>query len=101
MSDDIPEGELMTVDVDGASVVVARVEGALYALDNCCSHDMSPFDAAETEGFDLCCPRHEGRFDVRTGKATRFPAVWPIGTWQVCEENGRILVGREPATKGA
>ncbi|MFN8533549.1 MAG: non-heme iron oxygenase ferredoxin subunit [Dehalococcoidia bacterium] len=99
--EDVAEGDIFAAPINGKSVVVTRIEGVLYALDNVCSHDMSPFDEATTEGFELCCPRHEGRFDVRSGKATCFPAVWPVGTWPVKEEDGRIWVGTTPLTKGS
>ena len=95
------EGDVLTVSVGGVSVVITRVGGVLYALDNLCSHDQSPFDEATMDGHELCCPRHEGRFDVRSGKATRFPAVWPVGVWPVKEEDGRIWVGDAPSTSGA
>lgn len=98
---DLPEGEVLIARVGAASVAITRVEGVLYALDNLCSHDQSPFDEATMDGYELCCPRHEGRFDVRSGKATRFPAVWPISAWPVKEEDGRIWVGDAPLTSGA
>ncbi|GIW06030.1 MAG: ferredoxin [Dehalococcoidia bacterium] len=98
---DLQEGDVLTATVGGASVVITRVGGVLYALDNVCSHDQSPFDEATMDGYELCCPRHEGRFDVRSGKATRFPAVWPISAWPVKEEEGRIWVDVAPQTRGA
>jgi 3-phenylpropionate/trans-cinnamate dioxygenase ferredoxin subunit len=91
-SADLGEGAILATEVAGRPVVLTRVEGVVYVLDNECSHDQSPFDAATLEGYELCCPRHAGRFDVRTGKATRFPAVWPVRTWEAKEENDWIWV---------
>ncbi|MCS7001827.1 MAG: non-heme iron oxygenase ferredoxin subunit [Dehalococcoidia bacterium] len=94
--DELADGEVITARVNGTSVVVTRVGDTVYALDNICSHDESPFDGGVVEGFELCCPRHEGRFDVRTGKATRWPAVWPINAYPVEVRGNDVYVGSRP-----
>ncbi len=35
------------------------------------------------DGFEIECPRHAARFDVRTGEVTALPAVVPIDTFGV------------------
>ena len=35
--DDIQEGKLMRVDVNGKSVVLTNIQGKLYAMDSVCS----------------------------------------------------------------
>jgi 3-phenylpropionate/trans-cinnamate dioxygenase ferredoxin subunit len=47
---------------------------------------------AEIEKCEIICPRHGARFDLRTGDALTPPAYEPIKTFNVREENGRILV---------
>ena len=41
-------------------------------------------------GFEVECPRHGARFDVRTGHATRMPAVGALTTYPVSIENGQV-----------
>ena len=79
-------------DVDGFRVRVARVNGKLYAFEDRCTHDDSPFEDAPIEEFEIICPRHGARFSLRTGDALTPPAYEPIRTFNVRVENGRVLV---------
>ena len=49
---------------------------------------------AEIEKCEIICPRHGARFDLRTGDALTPPAYEPIKTFNVREQDGRILVER-------
>jgi 3-phenylpropionate/trans-cinnamate dioxygenase ferredoxin subunit len=49
----------------------------------------------ELEGNQLECAWHGARFDVRTGRALRLPAIKPIRAYTVKIEDGEILVDRE------
>ena len=52
----------LEADVDGYRVRVARVNGTLYAFEDRCTHDDSPFDDAPIENTEIICPRHGARF---------------------------------------
>jgi 3-phenylpropionate/trans-cinnamate dioxygenase ferredoxin subunit len=51
---------------------------------------------AEVEKCERICPRHGARFDLRTGDALTPAAYEPIKTFNVREQDGRILVERPP-----
>jgi 3-phenylpropionate/trans-cinnamate dioxygenase ferredoxin subunit len=38
------------------------------------------------------CPKHNGRFDVRDGRALSAPACEKLRTYRAKVENGRILI---------
>jgi 3-phenylpropionate/trans-cinnamate dioxygenase ferredoxin component len=38
------------------------------------------------------CPKHNGRFDHRTGAAKRAPACIDLRTYSVRVEDGRVLI---------
>jgi hypothetical protein len=42
-------------------------------------------------GMTIECPKHLGRFDIRTGEAQRLPAVRPPRSYPVRVEAGRVL----------
>lgn len=86
------EGGRGTFVVDGYPLVLARVGGALHAVEDRCSHDDGPLGEGGLEGCELVCPRHGARFDVRDGRALRMPAVAAILSVPVKEEGGRVLV---------
>lgn len=81
---DIPVGHTHRVVVDGEPVLLCNVAGALYAIEDYCSHDGEPLgEAGELEGCRIRCPRHGATFDVTTGKALTLPAVGAIATFPV------------------
>jgi 3-phenylpropionate/trans-cinnamate dioxygenase ferredoxin subunit len=49
------------------------------------------------EGHEIECPRHGARFDVRTGRVTRLPAVLPVETYEVRVEGDQVQVEVEDA----
>lgn len=81
--EDVPPDELVAVPTDCGPVVLASVEGRIYALEDRCSHQDYPLSAGEIEDGELECVFHGARFDICTGRATRLPAVAPVRTFEV------------------
>ncbi len=79
-------------EVDGYLVRVARVGGRLYAFEDRCTHDDSPFDDAPIEDCEIVCPRHGARFSLESGEALSPPAYEPLRIFEVRENDGRIQV---------
>ncbi|HLZ69135.1 MAG TPA: non-heme iron oxygenase ferredoxin subunit [Dehalococcoidia bacterium] len=90
--DEVPAGKVHVVEIDGMPIALCNVDGAIYAIDDVCTHDEGPLDQGELDGVQIECPRHGARFDVRTGKALRLPAVVPVHTYTVELRDGAILV---------
>ena len=91
-ADDLRAGEKKIVEVNGALVVVINLEGKFYALEDVCTHDGGPLGEGKLDGCELICPRHGARFDVRTGAATRMPAIEPAPTYEVRVQDGDVWV---------
>jgi nitrite reductase/ring-hydroxylating ferredoxin subunit len=89
---EVPEGAMRAFEIDGVSVLLCRVEGGFYAVANCCTHAGAPLAKGVLRGFELTCPLHRGRFDVRSGRPLAAPAVSPIKTFPVLLEGGKVLV---------
>jgi 3-phenylpropionate/trans-cinnamate dioxygenase ferredoxin subunit len=89
---DIPPGAKLIVEADGIEVVVVNLDGQFYAVEDVCTHDGGPLGEGKLDGCELICPRHGARFDVRTGAATRMPAIEPVPTYAVRVEDGHVLV---------
>ena len=70
--DEIPEGGVKIVQSGSLFIGVYRIDGQLYALEDRCSHDDGPLCEGEREGYEVICPRHGARFDLRTGAYCRF-----------------------------
>ena len=80
---DCPPGSLLDVDAGQETIVLANVDGDLYALQNRCSHQDLPLSDGELDGDHLECLYHGARFDVCTGKAMGLPAIKPVETYAV------------------
>lgn len=48
-------------------IVVAKLQGRLFAFDAFCPHVQGPMDRAEIEGAIISCPLHAWRFDLENG----------------------------------
>jgi 3-phenylpropionate/trans-cinnamate dioxygenase ferredoxin subunit len=84
----------VTVEVDDSPVVVVRCGTQLYAVEDRCTHDGEPLDGAAVEDCQIICPRHGSRFCLRSGEALTPPAYEPLRTYEVRQQNGRILLKR-------
>jgi 3-phenylpropionate/trans-cinnamate dioxygenase ferredoxin subunit len=76
----------------GYLVRIAKVGGRLYAFEDRCTHDDSPFDDAPIEDCEIICPRHGARFSLESGEALSPPAYEPLRIFEVREFEGRIQV---------
>jgi nitrite reductase/ring-hydroxylating ferredoxin subunit len=67
---DIKEGSLLGVELEGNNIVLAMVNGQLFAMDAVCSHQGGPLEEGNLEGYNLTCPWHYAVFDVRNGRVS-------------------------------
>ena len=81
--EEVPLDELTAVSTDRGPIVLANVGGAIYALEDRCSHQDYPLSAGEIEDGQVECIFHGARFDPCTGAATALPAVAPVRTFEV------------------
>jgi 3-phenylpropionate/trans-cinnamate dioxygenase ferredoxin component len=94
----LADGQLRRVEPDGCeAVVVCRAGGALYALDDVCSHAEASLSEGRLRGFNLVCPLHGASFDVRDGSHTSPPAWEGVTAHEVVETGtGAVLTVRPP-----
>ena len=81
--DQCPPGALLGVEAGQKQIVLANVDGNLYALQDRCSHEDQPLSDGELDGDQLECLYHGASFDVCTGNAMALPAVRPVETYAV------------------
>jgi nitrite reductase/ring-hydroxylating ferredoxin subunit len=73
--EELVEGRGTVVEVEGRTLALFNVDGALYAVDNACPHRGGPLGEGDVEGGIVTCPWHARRWDVRTGGNANNPAV--------------------------
>jgi nitrite reductase/ring-hydroxylating ferredoxin subunit len=67
---DVQEGQLIKVEINDKSIVLSKINGKFYAMDSVCSHEGGPLEEGTMEGFTLICPWHQGKYDIRSAKAS-------------------------------
>lgn len=90
--DDVPPGERLWIEFEEETVVLFNVDGRFYCIADLCTHDGGPLEDGQLEGYEVECPRHGARFDVRTGAALCLPAVTPVPTFEVKVVGEDILI---------
>lgn len=72
---DLPDPGKLTVEVGDSVVVLVRVGGQFFCINDVCTHDGGPLGEGLLCDHAIACPRHGAKFDVRTGEALTMPAT--------------------------
>ena len=91
---DVPAGEMLIVEIEGEEIVLANVDGQIYAFGNGCTHRGGPLGEGLLEGDEVECPFHQGRFNVTTGEAVQEPPTEPVPTYDVQVDGDDIKVAK-------
>jgi nitrite reductase/ring-hydroxylating ferredoxin subunit len=105
---DLPPGNRRIVELDGRSIGVFNVGGALYAIRNSCPHRGAPLCEGTVGGTMLPsdphkyvygledrllrCPWHGWEVDLETGRPALNSAPGRVPTYGVDVENGDVVV---------
>ena len=90
--DDLFEGASIAVHVQSKDIALHCVDGVPYATDNVCTHGAARLCEGFLEGFEIECPLHQGRFDVRDGRALCEPATLPISVYRAEVVGERVML---------
>ena len=71
---DIQASHMKGVQVNGKNICLVNVEGRYYAIGSICTHEGGPLVDGTLEGYEVECPWHGSKFDVRTGEVMSPPA---------------------------
>ena len=72
-TNDIQPSTMKAYDLAGERVCTVNIEGNYFAIGNVCTHLGGPLNEGTLEGYDVECPWHGYKFDVRTGNPTKPP----------------------------
>jgi nitrite reductase/ring-hydroxylating ferredoxin subunit len=89
---ELDEGSALGLIVNGTAVALFRTAGEIFALRDRCTHGAAKLSDGFLEDMCIECPLHEGRFDLRTGKAVQLPATVAVEVFANRVVDGRIQV---------
>ena len=84
--------DVIGIALAGRDLAIYNVEGQFFATDNICTHGQARLCEGFLDGFEIECPHHQGKFDVRDGRATCEPATEAVRSYPVRVEGGRVWV---------
>lgn len=89
---DLSDPGQILVELEDRIVVLFKVDGEYFCIDDVCTHDGGPLSEGKLEGHAIACPRHGAKFDICTGKALTMPATVDTAAHQVKVEGDDILI---------
>lgn len=103
---DFQDGTKNKVTVEGKEILLAKIGGSYYAIDNKCPHMGGNLCAGQLKGSVITCPLHGSQFDVTDGRVVRWlkgsgiltaigkvlKSPRPIKTYTVKVEGNDILI---------
>lgn len=96
---ELPNAAMRAVDIDGQSILLAKVDGEVYAVADRCGESPLPLHFGRLEAHVVHCSWHGCRYDVRSGKRIDgTPEGERLTVFPVREQDGEIMVavGVEP-----
>jgi 3-phenylpropionate/trans-cinnamate dioxygenase ferredoxin subunit len=92
-ADDIELEDVIRFDHDGRSFAIYRSpDDTYYATDGWCTHEQAHLADGLVLDNIIECPKHNGRFDYRTGAAKGAPVCVDLRTYPVKVEAGKIFI---------
>lgn len=87
----VPEGAVTAVYPKGVNILLAKLQGMVYAFDGRCAHMGCPLFRGSISGHVLTCPCHDWRYNLLTGEFIDSSEI-KLRAYAVKAENGRLFV---------
>jgi len=90
---ELSPGETKMVEIGHDQILLANVDGNIYACDDICSHAYASLSEGDLNGAEVECPLHGSVFNVITGEALTPPAEERLRLFEVRIQGQDIMVG--------
>jgi 3-phenylpropionate/trans-cinnamate dioxygenase ferredoxin component len=88
----IEEEDVMRFDHAGRTYAIYRLADEVYVTDGLCTHEQVHLADGLVMDHIIECPKHNGRFDIRDGRALGAPACIDLKTYAAKIEDGDIYL---------
>lgn len=90
--DAIDDEDVVRFDHAGKTYAVYRYDDKVYATDGLCTHEKIHLADGLVMEHVIECPKHNGRFDIRDGRALGAPVCVHLRTWPVRVQDGQVQI---------
>jgi 3-phenylpropionate/trans-cinnamate dioxygenase ferredoxin subunit len=91
--DDVEEEDVIRWDHAGQTYAIYQSpENQFYATAGLCTHEKTCLADGLVMGDIIECPKHNGRFNYKTGQAKGAPVIVDIRTFKTKVEDGEVMV---------
>lgn len=90
--DQVPEGQMFGFSHDDKQILLANLNGKIYASDRICTHAEADLTTGFLTDEGVRCPLHLSVFNLENGKPQNPPAEEPLKTYNVKIEQNEIYV---------
>jgi nitrite reductase/ring-hydroxylating ferredoxin subunit len=87
-----PEAPFQVRLPSGRFVAVYKVGEQIFVTDDLCTHGEASLAEGQLDGYEVECPYHMGRFDIRTGEPTLAPCREPVRIYPVSIIDGGVYI---------
>ena len=91
-TDKVSSGELYGFDHDDKKILLANLDGTIFATDRICTHAEADLSTGILNEEGIRCPLHLSVFDLNTGKPQNPPAEESLKTYNVKIDNNEVYV---------
>lgn len=88
----VPENGSLAVAAEGRDILLCRSSAGVFAVENRCSHALSPLAGGKVRGPYIFCPLHGLRFDLRDGTPSGALTKQPVPVFPVTVDGDNVLV---------
>lgn len=92
-ADDVDEEDVIRFDHDGKVFAIFRSpDDKYFATDGLCTHEHISLADGLVMDEIIECPKHNGRFNYKTGEAKGAPVCVNLRTYAVKVEGGAVFI---------
>lgn len=90
---DVGKEDMIRFDRGSRTFVIYRSpDDEFFCTDGLCTHEKVHLEDGMVMDYIVECPKHNGRFDYRTGEAKGAPVCVELKTFRTKVESGRVLI---------
>jgi 3-phenylpropionate/trans-cinnamate dioxygenase ferredoxin subunit len=91
--DDVDAEDVIAFEHDGCPYAIYRsADDMFYATDGHCTHESAILAEGLVMGHIIECPKHNGRFDYRTGEGKSAPIRVDLRTYPTRIDDGTVSI---------